>query len=257
MYKSITVWNYGQDRIANAYRFNKMGFNAISWLGMHFASNTEQQDEELVKLLKDTGMKFTVHSLLPDPDKPEACEAFLKEIEKVQKWQRKYGLLYSYTFDFWTDVPRTLPYLGKMLEALRGSGVWVACEDKPLTEADYELFKPYIKPEDKFGILIDVGHMNIRQHKNGLARSEDYIQAFENLPLPLVEVHLSDNDNEKDEHSYLGNGTLPLEAAVKGLKSIGFDGFASVEMIPRDWSREQTFANAERSSKAFFDCWNK
>ena len=36
---------------------------------------------------------------------------------------------------------------------------------------------------------------------------------------------------------YLGYGTVPLKAVVTGLKKKRFDGFATVEIIQRDWAR--------------------
>ena len=91
MKKCVTVWNYPGDRVENAYRFRELGFDAISWLGSEFAALTPEDDERVVAMLKTTGMQFTVHSRLPDPQKPEDCEAFRREIRRVAAWQQKYG----------------------------------------------------------------------------------------------------------------------------------------------------------------------
>lgn len=257
MKKCVTVWNYPGDRVENAYRFRELGFDAISWLGSEFAALTPEDDERVVAMLKTTGMQFTVHSRLPDPQKPEDCEAFRREIRRVAAWQQKYGLLYSYTFDFWTDEQTTLPYLGEALATLRGMNIVMACEDIPLSKSQFREFEKYVHPRDKFGILMDIGHMNIRQRCMELIEPEDFVASFEALQLPIIEVHLHDNKSFADEHMYLGYGTVPLKAVVTGLKKKRFDGFATVEIIQRDWSADQTFQYAVDSRDMFLRCWEE
>ena len=258
MKKCVTVWNYPGDRVENAYKFHSLGFEAVSWLGGEFIQLSEAEDERLVTMLKETGMLFTVHSRLPDPAKPESCEAFLKEIERAAAWQDKYGLLYSYTFDFWFDVQGTLPYLKKMLDAFRGKSTIIACEDIPLNKRQLDEMSKFLSPKDKFGILLDLGHMNMRQRCIELIEPEDFIAAIEALPLPIIEVHVHDNMSYKDEHMYLGYGTLPLNAIITGLKKKNFDGFVTMEIVRREeWSLEQTFQYPVDGHNRFFSCWNE
>lgn len=257
MKKCVTVWNYPGDRLENAYKLHALGFDAVSWLGEDFEQMTEEQDERLVAMLKETGMQFTVHSRLPDPDKPEKCEEFRKEIKRAVAWQEKYGLMYSYTFDVWYDPERTLPYLGEVLQAFRGTNTTLACEDIPLNKLQMKSFEKYLKPNDRFGILMDVGHMNIRQRCIELVEPEDFISSFQALPLPVVEVHLHDNLSYKDEHMYLGYGNLPLDAIIVGLKKKQFDGFATIEIVQHGWSEEQTFQYAVDSRERFLSRWNE
>lgn len=255
MKNCVTVWNYPGDRIENAYRFHELGFDAVSWLGSDFANMTETEDERLVEMLRKTGMLLTVHSRMPNPDKPELCEAFHREMRRAAAWQKKYGLIYSYTFDFWTAVETTVPYLDEALKTFRGLNVVVACEDIPLNAHQLEAFLPYITDEDKFGVLIDVGHMNIRQRSMELIEDEDFIAAFDALPLPIIEVHFSGNRSYKDEHMYLGYGTVPLDAVCRGMKRRGFDGFATMEIVFHDWTLDQAFDYAVSSRELFLKHW--
>ena len=255
MKNCVTVWNYPGDRIENAYRFHELGFDAVSWLGSDFANMTEAEDERLVEMLRKTGMLLTVHSRMPNPDKPELCEAFHREMRRAAAWQKKYGLIYSYTFDFWTAVETTVPYLDEALKTFRGLNVVVACEDIPLNAHQLEAFLPYITDEDKFGVLIDVGHMNIRQRSMELIEDEDFIAAFDALPLPIIEVHFSGNRSYKDEHMYLGYGTVPLDAICRGMKRRGFDGFATMEIVFHDWTLDQAFDYAVSSRELFLKHW--
>lgn len=257
MKKCVTVWNYPGSELENARKFHELGFDAVSWLGEHFVRMTEAEDDQLAAILRETRMQFTVHSRLPDPDSPEACKKFDEELARCVAWQEKYGLLYSYTFDFWFDLDKTLPYLDKALTAFRGSGVTIACEDIPLNKRQMEKFSKLLKPKDKFGILLDAGHMNIRQRSMELIEPEDFISSIQALPLPIIEVHLHDNLSHKDEHMYLGYGNLPLDAIITGLKRKNFDGFATIEVVRHDWTEQQTFQYAVDSRDLFFRRWKE
>ena len=257
MKKCVTVWNYPGNRVKNAYRFHSLGFDAISWLGSEFACLTSEEDEQIVDMLKQTGMQFTVHSRLPDPEKAESCEKFIEELKRVVAWQEKYGLLHSYTFDFWFDVPKTLPYLKKTIDAFRNKSTIIACEDIPLTKRQLDGLRSAVSPKDNFGILLDLGHMNMRQRCIELIEPEDFIASIEALPLPIIEVHVHDNMSYKDEHMYLGYGTLPIDAVIEGLKRKNFNGTVTIEIVRRDWDEEQTFQYAVDSCNLFFNRWNE
>lgn len=257
MKKCVTVWNYPGDRVTNAYRFHELGFDAVSWLGEEFFRMNEEEDERLAKMLRETGMLFTVHSRMPDSQNPSACEAFHQEMRRAAAWQKRYGLMYSYTFDFWSDVKTTVPYLGEALETFRGLNVYVACEDIPLNAHQLEDFLPYLTEEDKFGVLVDAGHMNIRQRSIELIENEDFIAAFDVLPLSIIEVHFSDNKSYKDEHMYLGYGSLPLDAICTGMRRKDFDGFATMEIMPHDWDLDSCMQHAVESRDRFLKCWEK
>ena len=257
MYKGVAVWNYPGDNLENAKEFARRGFTAVSWLGADFCKMTQEQDEALVEFLRANKLVFSVHSRLPDPDSKEACDDFRKEIERCAAWQQKYSCLNGYTFDFWFDHNASMPYLGFALETLRGSGAFIACEDTPLNDRLVNDFLKLTKPQDDYGILMDLGHMNIRQHNMELFEYEDFVSSFKNLPLPVKEVHLHNNMGRKDEHMHINYGNLKLDACVAGLKKKGFDGIVTVEVVQRDWPREQGFIYAEQTRDAFFAEWNK
>lgn len=256
MKKCVTVWNYEGDPVENAYKFHKIGFEAVSWLGSVFQRYDEEEDARLAAMLKETGLQFTVHSRLPNPDDQEDCALFRQELEHGVNWQRKYGLLYSYTFDFWYDRERLMPYLEQALCEFRGMGTVLACEDNPLDMKQMEIFDKVLRPGDQFGILLDAGHMNIRQHTDCRINYRDFVEAIDYIPMPIIEVHLHDNKGQKDDHMYLGYGNLPLDAVVEGLKKHGFDGFVTVEIIRRQWSEEQAFQYAVDSRDQFLRLWN-
>ena len=254
-----TVWNYRGNRFDDAYRLHQLGFDAVSWLGSEFDQMNEEDDQRLVAMLKETGMELTIHGRLPDPADLEMCESFHKAVKRTAAWQQKYVLLYSWTFDFWTEQEKTLPYLEEVLCAFRGTNTVIAAEDIPLNKIQMKGFEKIIHPKDRFGILIDVGHMNIRQRCIELVEAEDFVAAFQALPLPVIEVHLHDNLSYKDDHMYFGYGNLPLDAIVTGLKKVGFNGFSTIEIVShgRGWSEEETFTHTVNSRDLFLNRWNE
>ena len=59
-----------------------------------------------------------------------------------------------------------------------------------------------------YGMLIDVGHMNMRLHGEAYFAGQsvrDYLAA---AGRPIFEVHLHDNDGRADQHLPLGRGTI-------------------------------------------------
>ncbi|HML48525.1 MAG TPA: TIM barrel protein [Clostridia bacterium] len=253
--RGVTIWNYPGDALDNARTFFKLGFDAVSWLGQHFDRLDEASGAALAAFLRETGMTLTVHHILPDPENAEHCAAFEQGVVRMRDWQGRYGLMAGLTFDSWFDIHRTMPYLRLALDAFQGCGVFLACEDTPLNSRSMESYAKMLGPKDDFGILIDVGHLNVRQYLMERHDPEDFVRMFEDLPLPVREVHLHDNKGRKDDHSYFGFGNLPLDGVVRGLKNIGFDGVVSVEIIQRDWPPAQGFQYAKDTSDAFFTRW--
>ncbi len=257
MNKGIAVWNYQGDCVENAHIFHRMGFDAVSWLGRHFDAHTPEEDERVAQCICDTQMIFTIHHRMPDPQNNEECSAFLKGIEHIAAWHDTWHLLTGLTFDFTFPHKMLMPYMETVLRTFRGSGVFIACEDTPLNQHTHEAFLSVLNKQDNFGILIDAGHMNIRHTLKELHEEQDFINAICALPVPLKEIHLSDNNGRIDEHAGLGKGTLPLAAFVHGLRKSGFDGIATIERVPRNEQVEQSRIHAKESLSAFMAQWEK
>ena len=257
-FKSLTQAGiYANAALETACELNRLGFTGASWHGFVFDKLNDREGEELARFLRNTGTYLTVHHILPNPADEAQCIAFRPALERMLQWHKQYGLLKGLTFDTWYERKSLLPYLELALRIFRGQGIFLCCEDFPLNATEFEIVRPILTPDDDFGILMDVGHMNLRQTHAGLVADEDFIRAFEALPVPVREVHLHDNRGETDDHMYMGYGTLPLKSVVKGLKSIGFNGVVSVEIIWRQWKREEGFAFTKQTSDAFFNLWEK
>lgn len=255
MKRGIAVWNYPGDCVENAYAFHKMGFDAVSWLGRHFDAHTEQEDARVAQCVRDTGMLLTVHHRMPNPLDAQAVDVFLRGMEHIAQWEAKYGLLAGITFDFNHPYDALMPLLAAVLQTFRGSDIFIACEDAPLDARQYEAFLPAIDARDYFGVLVDAGHMNLRQTASSRHTDADFVAALRTLPVPLLEVHLSDNGGDHDAHASLGTGTLPLHAFVQGLQAVGFDGIATVERVPRDETTDYSRAQGQACMELFMQTW--
>ena len=164
----------------------------------------------------------------PAPTTRKRVASARKAWRILADWHDKYHLLHGMTFDFWHPHDDQLPLYRECLEIFRGKGLFLACEDTPLNARTMEKFAKYLTPEDDVGILIDLGHMNVRQWMNERHEPEDFLQVFQQLPMKVRELHLHDNKGRKDEHREVGYGNLPMRAVVDAAKAIGFDGIVTL-----------------------------
>jgi sugar phosphate isomerase/epimerase len=79
----------------------------------------------------------------------------------------------------------------------------------------------------------------------GLSASE----YFRRLPVRLVEIHLHDNNGQRDQHAHFGFGSVPFAEVAAALKAITFDGVATIEIAPGFHERtpEESKPDAVRS----------
>jgi len=74
------------------------------------------------------------------------------------------------------------------------------------------------------GIVLDVGHANLEGHTEAFLRS---------LPDKIVEIHVSDNVGENDQHLGLGYGKIDWPQFAQTLKDIAYDKTLIIESIER------------------------
>lgn len=254
MYRGVAIWNYAGDAVTNAETFRKAGFDAISWNAPLFVdAYTDADRERAAEFLKQSGMYFTMHNALPNPKDPKEQESARRAWNIIADWNRRHGLLKGMTFDFWYPHDELLPFYRACMDVFAGQDVFFACEDTPLDAATMEKFAKYLKPGEDVGILIDLGHMNLRQWQQGKHGREDFLQAFRQLPMKLRELHVSDNLGVKDDHRELGYGNLPLADVGDAVRALGFDGIVTVEIVnSQNWTIDEHIAHAIDTSNRCF-----
>lgn len=95
---------------------------------------------------------------------------------------------------------------------------------------DTELLKKFIEEsgESNVGVLWDIHH----PYRYG---RETIAQTISNIGKYIKYAHIKDSIRENGATVYkmLGNGDLPLQEAVDSLKSIGYDGYITLEWVKR------------------------
>ena len=251
MYRGVAIWNYKGDAVENAEKFRKAGFDAVSWNAPLFVDRyNDDERERVAAFLKTSGMYFTMHNLLPSPYNAEEQASARHAWRILADWNARHRLLKGMTFDFCHPHEDQLPLYRECMDVFEGQELFFACEDTPLNARTMEKFAKILKPKDDCGILIDLGHMNVRQWMKEEHEYEDFMQVFAQLPMKLRELHVHDNKGRADEHREVGYGNLPVKAVADAVKAIGFDGIVTVEVVnSQNWTLDEHIAHATDSSE--------
>lgn len=251
----IATWNYHEGTLADRIRrFAAMGFDAVS-LSPGDASAlcgglTPDVEEEILS----RGLAVTIHGAFTPGGNTTPDEVLLAEFQSYVGWHARTGLLYSVNYDAaglcgadgeWEYDARTMRrVLRQMLSASNGSGVSVGVEDWPRTRDQLESVAD-LRAYPHFGILIDLGHLNLRVREGGppgddfpLKAARGYLDAVD---LPINEVHVHNNDGVRDRHAPPTRGTADLAALAGILRRKGAHCVSTVEIVPAwcDLSEEQ------------------
>jgi len=233
----IAAWNYQEPGVglpALVASFLDEGFDAVSLQAHHLARMDRAEAREVAALLARRSAACTLHSNfeLTTPADVDAAMDLLG------------GSLRSLTFDAamavdsrgtFYDAPRMAALLRHVEQVSRGTGLRFGVEDFPLDADALAWYRESLEPLlecPRFGMLIDVGHLNLRRHAHPYFRGRsvgDYLAA---APLPVVEVHVHDNTGERDQHGHLGFGNIAFEEVAAGLRRIGFEGVSTIEIAP-------------------------
>ncbi len=230
------------------------GFDAVSMGPQQMLQLSGDQQQDALRCLDEHAFKVALHTQFSVP------------FEDVRSVIDLLGSrLVDVTFDSmvrWTsagfifDVIRIVPYLQKLDESARKHGFLYGVEDFPEDAWALRMYRNDLSPlleSPRYGVLIDVGHLNlsIRKYKYIEVPVEQY---FADLPVPLIEVHLSDNDGEDDQHKPLGAGNVDFAAAARGLKRIGFNGITTIEI---EQKRRTSAAQARRQVTESLNYWRQ
>jgi sugar phosphate isomerase/epimerase len=234
--------------------FADHGFDTFSLNREMLAERDAEEVREAVSLLRERGYGATVHCGLDIA--PEMISRFLELLG---------GSLLCITFDRAStetsigslyDIKTVRAALADVAERTGGSKVLFGVEDFPLDAAALEHFRAGLEPfvsNERFGTLIDLGHLNYRLRSVDYWRDitpEEYIAA---VPVPIIEIHVHDNDGVRDDHAYIGYGNGDFEAMARGLRAIGFDGVSTIEVCRQ--GHQSAPAEARLSACRSLEAW--
>lgn len=232
---AVAVWNYQEPEkpLAKlAAELADFGFDALS-LSLHtLHAPDEAARRDLAAVVRDRDLAVTLHTnfdLFTEQNLTLAVELFAAR-------------LYSVTFDAAMEstscgrfyaaarMARVLQCVAKNAPEVR-----FAVEDFPLDAAASAHYRDDLAslagcPE--YGILLDLGHMHLRQGNEPYFREKSLSEHLRDVPLPVIEVHVHDNDGKSDLHQHPGTGNADLAAMAEGLKAVGFTGVSTIEVAP-------------------------
>ena len=148
--------------------------------------------------------------------------------------------------------------IAEILVATDGTELLVAVEDFPLDDTALSFYADglsRILAHPRYGILIDVGHLNMRLRKEGYFGGQSIEDYIRRVPMPIAEVHIHDNDGTGDQHGPLGFGNCDFQAVADALKSVGFDGVSTIEIAPS--FHDRTPAESKPDSAASLATWKQ
>jgi len=251
MKNGLAIWHYPhRTLLENVAYFAECGFDSVSILGDHMYDvyASEEIAQKLAELIKKNNLTLTVHHRLPVEHSDENTASFKFFIDSIADFQDKYGCVSILSFDVWQPIRDNMtPYIDYVMEKVKK--IKIAVEDFGLNDAEKAQIE-HLKGNDRFGYLIDIGHMYIRmcsKNTTGLTlfsnspqecpandnpSCEEFLRALKSKEFPIFEVHLHNNNGIEDQHLFLEDGTLKIDAVTKALKEIGFDGVLTIESAP-------------------------
>lgn len=209
------------------------GFSGVSMNPQLLLELTHAARQDVASVIADLDLVVALHGSFDTPINElagliDALAPHLATVtfDPVLGWTSA-GLLFN--------TRRMSSYLHQLDKLAEHHGFSYAVEDFPETAFALRMYRDDLAPlleSDRFGILIDVGHFNESVHRYGYYRGVTPEQHFAQLPLPLLEVHLSDNNGQEDQHLPLGMGIIDFASVARGLRTIAFDGLATIEIEP-------------------------
>ena len=274
MKNGLAIWHYPHRTIAENVRFfGTKGFSSVSLHGAQFVSALNRgEGEDIAQAVRETGVILTVHYTLPKKPEEEPIFAFRRGIKAIAQWQSVYGLVKILSFDIPASVrDHAALYLNYVLE--HTEGCQIAVEDYGLTPAERAQIEPF-KGNRRFGYLVDLGHMLIRLRGKNIGGKplftnrydecppcdhpgyEEFMRAFASKEFPIFEIHLHNNDGEKDLHLFLEQGVLDIPMIARVVRDLDFRGVLTIESAP-GYKFECSGDEADEGILKTFDYWKE
>ena len=250
MKNGLAIWHYPHRTIEENIRyFTKRGYASVSVHGGQFIDAINRGEGALMaEAVREGGVILTVHYCMPRSHEEERVAKYRQGLATLSAWQKTYGLIKILSFDVPAPIrDNVAPYINDALATV--SGCSVAVEDFGLTPEERSQIE-YLKGNRRFGYLIDLGHMFLRimgknrsgkplftnrydecpaTEKPGYA---DFMRALASKEFPIFEMHLHNNDGEKDLHLFLEDGPLDIPMIARVVRDMDFHGVMTIESAP-------------------------
>jgi len=233
---AVGVWNFRHAAASLPELvsvFADMGFDAVSLLPREVLDLGASERGALLAVVEARGLGVTVHGNfdLTPGDAGRLMETLGPRLLALTMDAAKAKGEAGPRF----DTARMGALLSEIERLSRGTDLRFGVEDFPLDAATLEAARAHLGPVadcPRFGLLVDLGHMNLRRREAGPYEGLSMAAYLAGPPVPIVEVHVHDNDGTRDQHAPLGAGNLDFAEAARALADLGFDGVSTVEIAP-------------------------
>ena len=237
MHYGIAVWNFVEpdsSLMALVEEFAAAGFDAVSFSTGQFADVAPAEWRRIGRLLDELDLVATLHGNFQAT--PKAIDAVLKHLGKRLVCATFDAAMTSDSRGTFFDWPRMNPLLEHVEQAACRHDFRFGLEDFPLDAAALESYgdaiAPAVRESPRWGMLMDLGHLNLRLHQQPYFQSLSPAEYVSRVPLPIIEVHVHDNDGTRDAHGPIGLGNTPFVEIAGALRTVGFGGVSTVEIAP-------------------------
>jgi sugar phosphate isomerase/epimerase len=205
-----------------------LGFDALDLWGAHLGTEwaTEEHAEIARETLERHGLRLAGYATWVTP----------VNIERACRLARAIG----------TDVIAA-GFSGEpeaLVPSLREHGVRLAVENHP-ERTPGEILAKIERGAGTFGTTVDTGWWGTQGY--------DAAQAIFDLRDHIVHVHLKDVRAEGEPHDTCiwGEGVVDIEACVRALQGIGYDGYLTIEHEPEDHDPSDEIVELRRRLEAW------
>jgi len=238
----IATWNFAEGTLAQRIdRFAGMGFNAISLILRDALALASGETPDVEEAISRHDLRVSIHGGLAPRGESIDTHSVLSSFRSFVEWHARTGMLETVNFDAAKTadgvrrVDEMRAVLAEMLSVSEGAGFTIGIEDWPL---DAEQMKPLVDLAryPHFGILIDLGHLNLRLRKGSDPADpfpvETARESIDRIVLPVNELHVHNNDGTRDMHAPPTLGTADLSTLGAMLKAKGVDCISTIELVP-------------------------
>jgi sugar phosphate isomerase/epimerase len=239
----IATWNFVDGTLAERIdRFAGMGFEAVSLLARHAAEMARGETPDVEEAITANSLGVAIHGGMMSKAGSLDESALLSDFEAFLDWHSRTGALNTVNYDAASvcvegqsvyDAKGMRSVLGKMLEMSNGAGFTVGVEDWPRDAEMLEAVADLLK-FNHYGVLIDLGHMNMRIHATEAPYPIDRAQAYlDDIRLPINELHIHNNDGAHDQHCPLDRGTADFDVVARMLRPRCASTLFTMEIAPQ------------------------
>lgn len=243
----IAVWNFAGEELSPKLRsFAEMGYTAAGINGRLLDSLSDEDEAEAGRVMEEFDLLLTVHSGLTHTDQPLGETTARVRADRIIRWHQRTGRIACSSYDTphvniaegvrRADPEPILGILDELLAVFDGTAIRVLLEDCPIYPEQMHQLQGWTDRYPHLGILVDLGHMNLRLREpshDPQPLKPGAVEAYlKGIPWEIAELHIHSNDGTKDQHAppYAPNADLPTAARV--LREIGFDGISTIELVP-------------------------